>query len=150
MKKQLGTAALLVLAAALPAALAGQDSEAVVTVVDSYHRALASGDGELAVSMLTEDAIILESGGRETKEEYVDHHLPGDMRFAQAVQRERSEIAVTVRGDVAWATSTSTTKGKMGERDIDSRGAELMVLVRSADGWKIAAIHWSSRANRGG
>ena len=132
----------------VPLGLSAQDAEAVAAVVDRYHQALASGDSDLAASMLTEDAVILESGGRETKAEYVDHHLPGDMRFAQAISRERSAIDVTTRGDVAWAASTNTTKGRIGERDIDSRGAELMVLVRTDEGWQITAIHWSSRANR--
>jgi hypothetical protein len=48
----------------------------------------------------------------------------------------------------AWATSTSTTQGEVRGRAINSAGAELMVLVRGADGWKISAIHWSSRSRR--
>jgi hypothetical protein len=28
---------------------------------------------------------------------------------------------------------------------VNSIGAELMVLTRMMDGWKISAIHWSSR-----
>jgi hypothetical protein len=36
----------------------------------------------------------------------------------------------------------------MGDRDIDSQGAELMVLTRRGGRWMIAAIHWSSRARR--
>ena len=59
--------------------------------------------------------------------------------------REAGPIAVTVAGDVAWAMSTSRTRGTYGDRAIDSVGAELMVLVRTPQGWKIAAVHWSSR-----
>jgi ketosteroid isomerase-like protein len=133
----------------LPSALAAQSDEgAVAAVVDAYHTALASGDSTTALSLLAEDVTILESGGVEDKEHYRSGHLAGDMRFAAAVPRERSEITVTVAGDIAWAWSTSTTQGRMGDREINSRGAELMVLSRTGDSWRIRAIHWSSRAVR--
>jgi ketosteroid isomerase-like protein len=70
------------------------------------------------------------------------------MRFSQAVPRERGEIQVKLLGDVAWAYSTSITQGRIGEREINSQGAELMVLAREDDAWKIKAIHWSSRKRR--
>lgn len=131
-----------------PRMAAQQDSSAVAAVVDSYHRALATGDSAAALALLTEDAIILESGGVETRAEYRAGHLPGDIAFARAVARERSPIRVVVRGDVAWATSTSTVRGQYRDRAVNSAGAELMVLTRTDAGWKIAAIHWSSRALR--
>lgn len=65
-----------------------------------------------------------------------------------AVPRERSDITVTVIGDMASAWSTSVTKGMMGEREINSVGAELAVLVREDGEWRIQAFHWSSRAAR--
>ncbi len=117
----------------------------VVAVVDAYHAALAAGDAEGALALLTDEAIILESGSVETKSQYADHHLPGDMAFAQAVTRTRGDIQVSGHGDVAWAWSTSQTSGEYRERAIDSAGAELMVLVKTDGGWKISAIHWSSR-----
>ena len=43
---------------------------------------------------------------------------------------------------------TSRTTGTYRERAINSAGAELMVLSRTADGWNIRAIHWSSRSVR--
>jgi ketosteroid isomerase-like protein len=128
--------------------MGGADSMAVATVVERYHRALESGDSVDALALLTSDAVILESGGIETRAEYRSHHLPADIEFAQAVKSIRSPIRVVVRGDVAWATSTSTTQGEFRGRPINSAGAELMVLTRTTDGWKINAIHWSSRNRR--
>jgi ketosteroid isomerase-like protein len=49
---------------------------------------------------------------------------------------------------VAWATSTSTARGEFRGRPVNSEGAELMVLTRTPEGWKISAIHWSSRTIR--
>ena len=92
--------------------------------------------------------MILESGGVEDKAHYRSGHLAGDMRFAQAVPRQRGDITVRVVGDVAWAWSTSVTEGRMGEREINSQGAELVVLARREGVWKITAVHWSSRTRR--
>jgi len=131
--------------------VAAQTTEAeVVAVVESYHSAVASGDSVTALGLLADDVVILEGGGVEDKEGYRSGHLAGDMRFAKAVPRERSEISVVVVGDVAWAYSTSVTQGRMGDREINSRGAELMVLTRTGGTWKIRAVQWSSRQRRRG
>ncbi len=131
-----------------PGAVSGQessDSAAVATVVAAFHDALSSGEGDRALDLLTDHVRVLEGGGVETREEYADHHLPADMAFAQAVSRERGDLEVVVRGDVAWAISSSRAVGTWRERPVDSRTAELMVLERQSDGWRISAIHWSSR-----
>jgi ketosteroid isomerase-like protein len=124
------------------------DSAAVAETVHRFHAALEAGDSATALDLLTEDAIILENGDVETKQEYRSHHLPSDIAFARAVRREAGPIGVVVRGDVAWATSTSTARGTYREREVNSQGAELMVLERTPDGWRISAIHWSSRPIR--
>lgn len=135
-------------AVTLPPPASVSDSAAVAAAVAAYHRALAAGDSAAALLLLTSDAVILESGGMETREEYRSHHLPSDIQFAQAIQSTESPVRVKIRGDVAWATSTSVTQGQFRGRAVNSAGAELMVLTRLPDGWKIAAIHWSSRARR--
>jgi len=127
---------------------AAPDSAAVVRAVQAYHAALQAGDSVAALALLAEDVRIAESGGLETRDEYRSHHLPGDMAFAAAVTREPGPVHVTVVGDVAWAVSTSRTTGTFRERGINSSGAELMVLTRGAHGWRIRAIHWSSRQAR--
>ncbi|HEX9563955.1 MAG TPA: nuclear transport factor 2 family protein [Gemmatimonadaceae bacterium] len=129
---------------------AASDSAAVVAVVGKYHAALAAGDSTAALALLSPDAVILETGGIETHDEYRSHHLPGDIRFAMAVRSERGPVRVRVNGDVAWASSTSVTQGEMNGQAINSAGAELMVLVRAGQEWKITAIHWSSRQRRAG
>jgi ketosteroid isomerase-like protein len=130
------------------ALLAQTDSAAVAATVASYHRALANGDSAAALSLLVDDAVILESGGIETRAEYRSHHLSSDIEFAQVVKPVEGPLRVTVRGDVAWATSTSVAQGQFRGRAVNSAGAELMVLTRIAGSWKITAIHWSSRNRR--
>ncbi len=122
------------------------DSDAVVAAVDAYHAALESGDTAAVRTLLAEGATVQEGGGFETRAEYFSHHLPADMAFAAAVPGERTVERVAVHGDVAWVASSSERTGTYRDRAIDIRGAELMVLTRTVDGWRIAAIHWSSRS----
>lgn len=127
---------------------ASGDSAAVAAAVHRYHAALAAGDSAAALALLAPDAVILESGGVESRAEYRSHHLSADIEFARAVRSEQGPVRVRVKGDVAWASSTSTSQGQFRGRAINSAGAELMVLVRTPQGWRIAAIHWSSRTRR--
>lgn len=125
------------------------DSAAVAAIVVKFHGALVAADSAAALALLADDAVILEGGGVETRAEYRSHHLPADIRFEQSVKIARGPIHVRIRGDVAWAASTSQATGEMSGRPVNSRSAELMVLVRSEGGWKIAAIHWSSQRRTG-
>jgi ketosteroid isomerase-like protein len=124
----------------------GDDSAAVAAVIQAFHASLERGDSVAVLGLLADDATILESGGRETREEYRRHHLPADIAFAQAVHGERSAPIVTVAGEVAWAVSTSSARGEFRGRSVDMAGAELMVLGCTPRGWRIRAIHWSSRS----
>ena len=150
----------LLLAAAVPAPLPAQghdpshhpapggDSAAFAKTAHRYAAVLSAADSAAALALLAPDAVILESGGVESRAEYRSHHLPADIEFARAVRSEQGPIRVRVQGDAAWATSTSTTQGEFRGRAINSAGAELMVLMRTQQGWRITAIHWSSRTRR--
>lgn len=133
-----------------PAQTDSPDSAAVAQAVTDYHAALARGDSAAALALLAPDAVILESGGLESRDEYRAHHLPADIGFARAVPSRRGPIRVTLAGDVAWAVSSSETTGTFRDRAINSTGVELMVLSRTPEGWRIRAIHWSSRSRRPG
>jgi ketosteroid isomerase-like protein len=139
-----------VLAAAFtrPALAQTADQEAVAAVARAFHEALARGDSLAALRLLAPDALILESGGLETRAEYRGHHLPADIAFARAVTSDRMPPTVVVAGDVAWVVGTSRATGTYRERAVNSAGAELMVLTRTGEGWQIRAIHWSSRTIR--
>lgn len=124
---------------------AEEESKDVGATVDAFHEALRRGDGPAAMKLLAADAMILEGGGIETRAQYESHHLAADMEFAKAVPSARSDVRIQINGDTAWLTSASRTEGTFKERPINSRGAELMVLAKSSDGWRIRAIHWSSQ-----
>jgi ketosteroid isomerase-like protein len=124
------------------------DAAAVAAVVESFHAALSSGNAETATRLLAPDAVVMEGGDKETRIEYVGHHLLEDIKFAKAVPSTRGHPEITVVGDVAWASSTSVTQGTYQSKALHLVGAELMVLTRTPSGWQIRAIHWSSRKGK--
>lgn len=123
----------------------GGEIAAIQAVVESYHEALKSGNRESAVELLSADVMVLEGGYLETAEEYLSHHLEADMEFSAAVTGEREVVQAVVEGNVGWVIAKSSSKGEFRGREIDAAGAELMILRKESGGWKIRAIHWSSR-----
>lgn len=133
----------------IAAAPVSSDSAEVVATVARFHAALARGDSATALGLLADDVTILESGSVEHKAGYRAGHLAADVAYAAAVPSARAIVSVVVHGATAWVTATSTTQGEYRGRQVNSVGAELMVLTRDGTAWKIRAIHWSSRARRG-
>lgn len=128
-----------------PCAAQGGPAETVA----AFHAALSAGDSAAAVALLASDVSIFESGRAEmSAAEYAGHHLPGDMAFAAAVTRTVEDQQVGQAGDVAWVTTRSRTTGTYRDRAVDSRGTETMILRRTAAGWRIAHVHWSSRRSQ--
>ena len=82
--------------------------------------------------------------------DYRDRHLGPELKAFENLQFGHTETKVTLMpgGESAYATSRYTIKAKMGERELDSEGLETLVLVKTADGWKIRHSHTSSRPAR--
>ena len=142
-------AVILTTSARVAAQESGPDAtgfKAAVQAVEQFHAALSGGDSLTVAGLLTDDARILESGGAETKDEYLRHHFHNDAAFLAAMTSEPKTNEVFGKKDVAWVTSTSRLHGTYHKLEIDLNSAELMVLRRTDDGWRIAAIHWSSRS----
>lgn len=136
---------LVLIVAALLLTVRVQDPTPAATV-QRFHAALAAGDSAAALSLLASDAVILETGEIETREEYRAHHLPADIEFAKATTHEPGTPTVTVRENVAWVSSVGRITGTFRSRALDVSSAELVVLTRTHEGWRIAAVHWSSRS----
>ena len=126
------------------------DREAIATTVSAFHDALAKGDRGAAMALLAPDAQILETGHRESREEYENGHLGSDIEFAKAVPSTRGALIVRQEGNIAWTTAAGRSKGTFKGREIDAENAELMVLMKTEAGWRIRAIHWSSHTHGGG
>ena len=118
----------------------------IAATVDAFHNALKKGDRAAVMALLAPDAQILEGGHAESRDEYEKGHLASDIEFAQAVPATRENVVARQEGSVAWVTSSSRVSGSFKGRDVKSAGAELIVLSKAEDGWRIRAIHWSSHA----
>ena len=124
------------------------DSLAAIAVVEQYEAALSAGDSVKAVSLLAEDVLVLESGAIQTRAEYLSHHLGADMKASAGPKGERTVVTVNVLGDAAYVVTKTLRPGTGAQGSTGSELAELMVLAKTAGGWKIKAIHWSSRRRR--
>ena len=124
------------------------DSAAALAVVDQYDAAIAAGDSAKAVALLADDLMVLEAGTIETRAEYLAHHLGADMKASAGAKGERSIVRVSVVGDAAYIITKTVRPPTGAQGSTGSELAELMVLAKTSAGWKIKAIHWSSRRRR--
>jgi ketosteroid isomerase-like protein len=123
------------------------DAQEAAKTVDAFHAALAKGDGMAAAVLLADDALIYESGYVErSKDEYASHHAGADAAYAAAVPSKLTSRSGVADGGLAWIASESRTTGKYKDKPVDRVTTETMLLRRTADGWRIVHIHWSSRA----
>ncbi|MDZ7715164.1 MAG: nuclear transport factor 2 family protein [Balneolaceae bacterium] len=122
------------------------NNKELIQVIDNFRMAIINNNAEKASSLLTDDARILETGGIETKEEYLSHHFHSDGKFLSAMERELKTQKVTSSAKTAWISTVSKMSGTYNDQDISIDSAELAVLVKTKDGWKISAVHWSSRS----
>lgn len=114
----------------------GQAEFDASATADRFHAALAAGDRQGVMAILTPDAVILEAGRAEARNEYLGSHFARDAEFLSGAQPEPLFRRTTVAGDAAWVASTQQVG--------DATMAELLVMERTAEGWRVAAVHWSS------
>lgn len=116
-------------------------------VVDAFHAALKRGDLAAARSYLMDDALIFEGGAVErSAAEYAAHHLPADARFAAVTEQSVTSRRADGDGQTAWVLTEGKTTGSWREKPVNSVTTETMILRKSAAGWRIQHIHWSSKS----
>ena len=141
-------AALVALLVWLPACQstppAHNDAE-VAAVLEAFYGAIKRGDAKAAMSVIAPDALFIESGRLETRAQYEENHLPADIDFEKQVTGKRDPLRITFKDDAAWVIATTTYDGTFEGAPVQFVSAQLMVLTKETDGWKIRSIHWSSR-----
>lgn len=130
-------------------AQAGPDSVAALGSVEQFDAALVAGDSAKAVSWLAEDLMIIEGGMIETRAEYLAHHLGADIKASGGAKGQLTVLKVTVVGDLAYIISKTVKPPTAAPGSTGSELAALAVVAKTGAGWKIRAIHWSSRRRRG-
>lgn len=114
-------------------------------IVDAFGRALKEKDEAAVRALLDPDVIVAEGGGAERSlEEYAGRHMPADMAFTAAVDFTLKDRSVIEKGDMATVISESQIHGNYNGQTVHSRMMETLILVNSADRWRIKHIHWSS------
>ena len=131
---------------------AGGDATAIETWLKGYDAAFNAKDLDKLAVFYHPDVTIYEGAGINNGWiDYRDRHLGPELKAFENLQFGHSNTKVTVLpgGQSAYATSEYAIKAKMGERELDSRGLETLVLIKGADGnWKIRHSHTSSRPAR--
>jgi len=117
----------------------------VLQVLENFQLAIINGNREKASKLLSDDARILESGSIETKKEYLSHHFSADGNFLQAMNHSVVSRKVNTTENSAWISTVSRMEGTYNNHNIKMDSAELVVLVKENEIWRISAIHWSSR-----
>jgi ketosteroid isomerase-like protein len=117
----------------------------VAAVLESFYGAIKRGDPQAAMSVIAHDALFVESGKLETREQYEMNHLPADIDFEKQVTGKRDPLRITFKDNAAWVIATTTYDGKFEGAPVQFVSAQLMVLSKDEDAWKIRSIHWSSR-----
>jgi len=141
---------------AVPAAAADASPEVVrdidpaaqeaVAVVEAFSAAIKAGRIDEASALLDPNVLVLESGGSErNRDHYLAEHAQADadyMKDARQSLRYRQARSV---GEIAWVGSESVVSRDEAGKPASSLSTETMLLRKSAQGWKIVHIHWSSR-----
>ena len=117
----------------------GEAEFAASATADRFHAALATGDRAAMEVLLAPDAVVLEGGAHESRAEYLSHHFARDAEFLSGTTPEPLYRRTGVAGDAAWVAST--------QRIGDVEMAQLLVMKQTPDGWRVAAVHWSSARN---
>lgn len=107
--------------------------------------ALAQGNREVALEVLDERVTIFENGRAElSREEYAREHLAKDSEFLQSTKHSHLGHEVMDFGDHGVFLTRYRQTGERDGKAFAVLGATTMVLERTADGWRIVHIHWSS------
>ena len=121
----------------------GADTEAG-KVVTQFHKAIKLGNKKKARYVLDDNVLIFEGGRVErTADEYANHHMLSDMKYAEKLKTEVLEHKVKIVGDMAYSVSRTKLTGQYKGSYINKEGMESMVLLKKEGRWKISHIHWS-------
>lgn len=146
-----GLVALLLAGAAMaaPAPGSADDTVAIKAVLAAYKTALERRDLTGVDALFATRNEVVESGKVEgSYTDYVAHHIGPELGHIQRFTFEDYAVTVEQAGDIAWATETYRYTIVLPDRaePIMRQGVATTVLERQEGGWKIRAMHSSSRA----
>jgi ketosteroid isomerase-like protein len=127
-------------------AVAQDDRAGVTAAFEGFYTAMKTGDAAAAMRHIAPDAVFVEGGRLETRQQYETGHLPADIEFERAVTGKRSPLDIKFNGNTAWVIATTEYEGTFEGAPVHFVSAQLMLLTRTGNGpWLIRSVHWSSR-----
>ena len=127
------------------------DAAAITAWLKGYDAAFVSKDLDKLAAFYHPDVTIYEGAGiNDGWADYRDRHLGPELKAFENLEFAHSGTKVTVLpgGEAAYAISRYTIKAKMGDRMLDNEGLETLMLIKTAQGWKIRHSHTSGRPRR--
>lgn len=127
------------------------DAASVEAWLKGYDAAFMAKDLDRLAAFYHPDVTIYEGAGINNGwADYRDRHLGPELKMFENLEFAHSGTKVTVLpgAESAYAVSRYTIKAKMGERMLDNEGLETLLLIKTAEGWKIRHSHTSGRARR--
>lgn len=117
-----------------------------VAALERFSTALSAGNLDAAGAELDPSVLILESGGAErSRDEYLGGHAKSDAAFLKAAHVTLKRRSATAAGDLAWVGSESEIHASKDGKPLAIASTETAILQKTAGGWKIVHLHWSSR-----
>jgi ketosteroid isomerase-like protein len=121
-------------------------AKAALAVVEGFERALADGDRNAALEALAPDLVVFESGHVErSREEYAASHLDADIAFLKTAKTRLLSRSAGIVGESAVVLSETQIHSEREDKATTRASLETLLLRRTAHGWRITHIHWSSR-----
>ena len=118
---------------------AATDEADVKAAIESFYVAVKKGDPKAAMAMIAPDAVFVESGRLETRQQYEENHLPSDIDFERDNTGTRGPWNIKINDDTAWGIASTAYQ------EAGFVSTQLVVVTRGEDGkWLIRSIHWSS------
>ena len=125
------------------------EAKDAVAALERFSTALSAGDLSAAGAELDPSVLILESGGAErTRDEYLGGHAKHDAEFLKTAHITLQRRIAEASGDLVWVGSESEIHASRGDKMLMISSTETAVLRKTAQGWKIVHLHWSSRAQK--
>ncbi|MUV15784.1 DUF4440 domain-containing protein [Lysobacter sp. HX-5-24] len=115
--------------------------------VDAFMAALASGKLDSARQAMTPDAVVIANGTvLGTRDGYIDGAAKADAVAMQSVRsRELLHRDSRLGAQLGWVVSEKRMVGEGAGQMRTMLLTETFLLTKTATGWKISGIHWSSR-----
>ena len=116
-------------------------------VVDGFMASLSNGQLEAARQSMTPDAVVIANGTvLGTRDGYIDGAAKGDAIAMKSVRsRELMHRDARVGAQYGWIVSEKRMVGEGAGQLRAMVLTETVLLTKTASGWKISGIHWSSR-----